>query len=71
MAEVEGKWDNENSEDKLSNTFEALLIDVDKVEEQHSDSYFTLVESLLTILVLLITTANTLIDDLTSLSFIY
>ena len=46
MAEIEGK-DN-TSKDKLSDAFKALLVDTSKEEEQYSDSYFTLVEVLLT-----------------------
>jgi hypothetical protein len=47
MAKVEGKDD---SKDKLSNAFIALLVNIDEevVEEQYSDLYFTSVESLLT-----------------------
>jgi hypothetical protein len=47
---------------------------MDKEEKYYSDSYFTLVESFLaalTIPALLITIANTLIDNLISLSLIY
>jgi hypothetical protein len=49
VAEIEG--DN-TSKDKLSNAFEALLADIGKEEEeqhpeQYSNSYFTLVKSLL------------------------
>jgi hypothetical protein len=46
MAEIEGE-DN-ISEDELGDAFEALLADTSKEEEQHSDSYFTLVKVLLT-----------------------
>jgi hypothetical protein len=46
MAEIEGK-DN-TSKDKLSDAFKALLANTSKEEEQHSDSYFTLVKVLLT-----------------------
>ena len=47
MAEIEGKDD---SKDKLSNAFITLLVNIkeDKVVEEHSDLYFTLVENLLT-----------------------
>jgi hypothetical protein len=51
MAEIEGK-DN-ISEDKLSNAFKALLANISKEEEQHSDSYFTLIKVLLTKLLVL------------------
>jgi hypothetical protein len=47
---------------------------MDKKEEYYSDSYFTLVESFLAAPAtpaLLITIANTLIDNLISLSLIY
>jgi hypothetical protein len=50
------------------------LAETDKKEEYYSDSYFTSVKSFLaapTIPALLITTVNTLIDNLTSLSLIY
>jgi hypothetical protein len=47
MAEIEGEDD---SEDKLGNAFITLLVNIeeDKVAEEHSDLYFTLVENLLT-----------------------
>jgi hypothetical protein len=48
VAEIEGKDD---SEDELGNAFTALLVDTEEEEgvgEPHSDSYFTLVENLLT-----------------------
>jgi hypothetical protein len=44
VAEIEGE-DN-TSEDKLSDAFEALLADTSEEEEQYSDSYFTLIEVL-------------------------
>ena len=49
MAEFEGKDDN--SEDELGNAFITLLVDIEEEEvlkEQYLDSYFTLVEYLLT-----------------------
>jgi hypothetical protein len=46
VAEIEGK-DN-TSEDKLSDAFKALLANISKEEEQHSDSYFTLIKVLST-----------------------
>jgi hypothetical protein len=46
VAEIEGE-DN-ISEDKLSDAFEALLADTSEEEEQYSDSYFTSIEVLLT-----------------------
>ena len=47
MAEIEGKDD---SKDKLGDAFITLLVNIkeDKVAEEHSDLYFTLVEHLLT-----------------------
>jgi len=47
MAEIEGKDD---SKDKLGDAFITLLVNIeeDKVAEEYSDSYFTLVEHLLT-----------------------
>jgi hypothetical protein len=45
MAEIESK-DN-TSKDKLSNAFKALLADINKEEEQYSDSYFTLIKVIL------------------------
>ena len=47
MAEIEGKDD---SKDKLGDAFITLLINIkeDKVAKEHSDSYFTSVENLLT-----------------------
>jgi hypothetical protein len=65
VAEIEGE-DN-ISKDKLSNAFKALLANTSEEEEQHLDSYFTLVEVLLTkslvpyIVVLYI---ETLVDNL-------
>jgi hypothetical protein len=49
VAEFEGEDDD--SEDELGNAFITLLVDIEEeevLEEQHSDSYFTLVEHLLT-----------------------
>jgi hypothetical protein len=46
VARIEGK-DNIDSEDKLSNAFAALMVDIDK-EDQHLDTFFTLVKGLLT-----------------------
>jgi hypothetical protein len=46
VAEIEGE-DN-TSEDELGDAFEALLADTSEEEEQHSDSYFTLIKVLLT-----------------------
>jgi hypothetical protein len=46
VAEIEGK-DN-ISKDELGDAFKALLADTSEEEEQHSDSYFTLVKVLLT-----------------------
>jgi hypothetical protein len=58
----------------VGNAFEALLAETDKGEEYYSDSYFTSVESFLAALTVpapAISTTNTLIDNLTSLSLIY
>jgi hypothetical protein len=46
VAEIESK-DN-TSKDKLGDAFKALLADTSEEEEQHSDSYFTSIEVLLT-----------------------
>jgi hypothetical protein len=46
VAEIEGE-DN-ISEDKLSDAFKALLANTSEEEEQYSNSYFTLIEVLLT-----------------------
>jgi hypothetical protein len=49
-------------------------VETDKEEKYYSDFYFTLVKSFLAISItsaLLITIANTLIDNLISLSLIY
>jgi hypothetical protein len=46
VAEIEGE-DN-ISKDELGDAFKALLADTSEEEEQHSDSYFTLVKVLLT-----------------------
>jgi len=51
MARIEGEDDNISSEDELGDAFATLLVDTKEeevLEEQHSDSYFTLVEHLLT-----------------------
>jgi hypothetical protein len=48
VAKIEGEDD---SEDELGNAFIALLVNIEEeeeVREQYSDSYFTLVENLLT-----------------------
>jgi hypothetical protein len=66
---------NKNSKNKLvNNTFKTLLIEINKKEKYYSDFYFTLVKSFLvtfTTFTLLITIANTLINNLIFLSFIY
>jgi len=51
VAEIEGKDD---SKDKLGDTFITFLVDIkeDKVVKEHSDLYFTLIENLLTELVI-------------------
>jgi hypothetical protein len=46
VAEIESE-DN-TSKDKLGDAFKALLANTSEEEEQHSDSYFTLVKVLLT-----------------------
>jgi hypothetical protein len=46
VAEIEGE-DN-ISEDELGDAFKVLLANISEEEEQHSDSYFTLVKVLLT-----------------------
>jgi len=64
MAEIEG--DN-TSKDKLSDAFEALLADTSEEEEQHLDSYFTLVKVLSTkslVPPIIIPYAKTLVNDL-------
>ena len=50
MAEIEGENEDNISEDKLSDAFIALLIDIDGKVLKHSESYFTLVKNLFTIL---------------------
>ena len=51
MAEIEGEDD---SEDELGDAFITLLVNTkeDKVAKEHSDLYFTLIENLLTELVI-------------------
>jgi hypothetical protein len=66
--------DNKDSKDELGDYWQALLVDTDKLDELdglYLDSFFTLVKNLLAKPVLLIDMANTLIDDLTSLSLLY
>jgi hypothetical protein len=65
MAEIESK-DN-ISEDKLSNAFKAFLANTSKEEEQHSDSYFTLIKVLSTkslVLYIIILYIKTLVNNL-------
>jgi hypothetical protein len=81
MAEVEGEL--ESSEDELGDAFEALLVDADDEDEedQPTNSYFTSIKSLFTASDIqapniqtpepLIITANSLVDDLTKLSFMH
>jgi hypothetical protein len=74
MAEIEG---NNTSKDKLSDAFKALLADISKEEEQYLkqysnsyfiSSYFTLIKSLLTKLLvapsIIVLYAKTLINNL-------
>jgi hypothetical protein len=56
VAEIKGK-DNINNKDKLSNALIALLINIKEEEEQEEkplNTYFTLIKSLLTKLLLVI-----------------
>jgi hypothetical protein len=71
VAEIEGK--DYTSKDKLGDAFKALLADISKEEEQYSNSYFissyfTLVKSLLTKLLvapsIVIPYAKTLVNNL-------
>jgi hypothetical protein len=72
MAWIKGKPDNEINEDKLSNEFKALLIDI--INDKHDKvvtNYFITIKSLLTLLVILTSIINALINDLTSYSLLH
>jgi hypothetical protein len=72
---LEGDLDNnKGSKDELGDHWQALLVDTDKPDELdglYLDSFFTLVKNLLAKPVPLTNIANTLVDDLTSLSLLH
>jgi hypothetical protein len=72
---LEGDLDNnKGSKDELGDHWQALLVDIDKPDELdglYLDSFFTLVKNLLAKPVPLTDIANTLVDDLTSLSLLH
>ena len=76
MANAESKTNSDASEDKLGEEFEVLLADTD-IENLDIEppvkgiTWFIIVGGLLTVPVTLIGTANTLVDNLTSLSLLY
>jgi hypothetical protein len=72
VARVEGEPDDETSEDELDDEFEALLADtVDDEHDEVAGGYFTTIESLLTSPAISTSTANALVDDLTSHSLLH
>ena len=72
MAKVKGELNNETSEDELSDEFEALLINtIDNEHDEVAGDYFTIIESLLTSLIILTSIVNALVNDLTSHSLLY
>ena len=76
MANAEGETNGDASEDELGEEFEVLLADAD-VENLDVEppvkgtTWFTTVGGLLTAPATLTGTANTLVDDLTSLSLLH
>jgi hypothetical protein len=72
VARVEGEPNDETSEDELGDEFEALLADtVDDEHDEVAGGYFTTIESLLTSPAISTSTANALVDDLTSHSLLH
>jgi hypothetical protein len=71
VAEIEGENDDDiSSEDKLSDAFASLLVDIkeEEVRKQHTDSYFTSIESFFLTKLLVISYTipyvKTLVDNL-------
>ena len=76
VANAEGETNSDTSEDELGEEFEVLLADTDienlDVEPPvKGTTWFTTVGGLLTAPATLTGTANTLVDDLTSLSLLH
>ena len=82
MTGVEGEVNDSNeinkdevSEDKLSDAFKTLLMDINDIKERLLSLWFTLIENLLVKLVIMINIVNThvkgLVNDLNSLSFMH
>ena len=72
MARVKGKPNNKTSKDELDNEFKVLLVDtINNEYNEVTGGYFTTIKSLLILLVILISTINALIDNLTSYSLLY
>jgi hypothetical protein len=42
-SKLEDELDNRSSKDKLSSTFNTLLVDIEDSKEYYLDSYFTLI----------------------------
>jgi len=72
VAKVEGEPDDETSEDELGDEFETLLVNtVDDEHDEVTGSYFITIKSLLTLLAILTSIANALVNDLTSHSLLH
>jgi hypothetical protein len=72
MARVEDEPDNKTSKNELDNEFEILLIDtINNKHDKVADSYFTIIKSLLTLLTILTSIINTLVNDFISHSLLY
>jgi hypothetical protein len=72
VIKVKGELNDKTNEDELSDEFEALLANtIDDEHDEVTGSYFTTIESLLTSPVILTSTINALVNDLTSHSLLH
>jgi hypothetical protein len=76
VANTKGETNSNASKDELGKEFEVLLVDVnvknlDVEPPVKGTTWFIIVRGLLIALAILIGTANTLINNLTSLSLLY
>jgi hypothetical protein len=76
VVNVKGETNNDVNEDELSEEFEVLLADVNVKNLNikppvKGTTWFTTIKGLLIALVTLIRTANTLVNDFTSLSLLH
>jgi hypothetical protein len=72
VAWIESELDDETNKDELSDEFEALLVNtINNEYDEVITSYFIIIESLFISLTILISIANTLVNNLTSHSLLH